>query len=117
MEEQFWAKSGENSHKSLFWTAYSNLDRIEGIQKAEACITAHGFITDFKEFSDLGINICIEIDGFKVGDLYAALSANFSMDPFEPAPVQAGESKQIYLNISFKKGSGNLSTVVPEVPG
>lgn len=104
---------------NIFWTGICMRHRIEGLQEAEEIIDALGFITDFKQFSDLAISLVIDIETCKVNTLYHALSEKFTLDPFEDLKVKADDkrSTQIFFNISFTEGHGDLKIEVPSVPG
>ena len=104
---------------NIFWTGICMQHRIEGMQEAEEIIDALGFITDFKQFSDLAIGLVIDIEACKVNKLYHALSGKFILDPFEDFKVKADDkrSTQIFFNISFTEGHGDLKIEVPSVPG
>jgi hypothetical protein len=112
--------STENHHNgNIFWTGICMQHRIEGMQEAERIIDALGFITDFKQFSDLAISLVIDVEACKVNRLYLALSEKFRLDPFDELKVGEDDktSTQIFFNISFTEGHGDLKTEVPSVPG
>jgi hypothetical protein len=116
----FLKKTADTQHKgNIFWTGICMQDRIEGMQEAEKIIDALGFITDFKQFSDLGISLVIDVEACKVNRLYHALSEKFRLDPFEELNLFEDDktSVQIFFNISFAEGRGNLSIELPNVPG
>ena len=120
MEDSLWSNSTETHHKgNIFWTGICKQHRIEGMQEAEEIIDALGFITDFKQFSDLAISLVIDVEACKVNKLYHALSEKFVMDPFDEIQVENDDtnSTQIFFNISFTEGHGELKIEVPNVPG
>ena len=112
-------KNESHNIGTIYWSGIFMQDRIKGIQEAETIIDELGFITDFKQFSDLAICLIIEIEQDKVNALYHALTEKFKMDEFTVIPEQKGGiiSQQIFFNISFKEGHGNLKVEVPSVPG
>jgi hypothetical protein len=120
MDQALENNSTETQHmRNVFWTGICKLPRIDGIQEAEKIIDELGFITDFKQFSDLAISLVIEIEACKVKKLYHALSEKFTLDPFEALKVGEDDktSTQIFFNISFTEGHGDLKIDVPSVPG
>lgn len=103
--------------QSIFWTAVTARDRITVIQDVENIIGKYGFITEFKEFSDLGINICIELGKNKLSELHQALKTALSINELQAISSEAPSELTVYLNISFLKGHGDLKIEVPAVPG
>lgn len=104
---------------TIYWSGIYMHDRIKGMQEAEKIIDELGFITDFKLFSDLAISLVIEIDQDKVNALYHALTEKFRMNEFTDISEQKTGiiSQQIFFNISFTEGQGELKIEVPRVPG
>lgn len=98
---------------ALHWTAYTGQLRFSALQEVENIINQFGYIVNFKEFSDLAINIEIEIEPSRIEDLHKALSKHFTIDE----PVETGNWSTIFLNITFGSGTGDLKIPVPEVPG
>ncbi|HEY1045553.1 MAG TPA: hypothetical protein VGF79_03880 [Bacteroidia bacterium] len=98
---------------ALHWTAYTGHLRFSALQEVEKIINQYGFIANFKEFSDLTINIEIEIEPSKIEGLHKALSDYLTIDE----PVEIGNLSTIYLNLTFGAGTGDLKIPVPEVPG
>ena len=47
--------------KSIFWTGYSNQNRLIALHKIEEIISQFGYITDAKQFSDISIMLKIEL--------------------------------------------------------
>ena len=105
--------------ESLFWAGVCLKHRIEGIQEAEQIIDSYGFITDFKQFSDLAVSISIEIEAGKVMPLYNALALTFKMAGFKDLGVAISDKTAtiILFNLSFARGSGDLRVEIPSVPG
>lgn len=100
----------------FFLTAYCSCDRTAGITELERIVGKHGFLLDFKIFSDISISMIIEIEEGKVGDLYTALNEFVSLQDFE-APGPSLRECLVFLNVTFTRGAGNLRMEVPEVPG
>jgi len=103
--------------RKLYWTGYCNKERSAAISETEHIISSFGFITDFKRFSDISISMTIEIEEFKIDDLYIALKNYLSLSDFEKLNSDSGNECIIYLNTSFTRGTGDLLIEVPAVPG
>ena len=103
--------------KNFFWSGYCSKERIVAIKGIEEIITAFGFITDFKLFSDIAISIQIETEELKIDKLYTALSEYISLNEFEKVYSFSSNECLVSLNITFTKGTGNLKIEIPSVPG
>lgn len=103
--------------KPIFWTGYCKRDRIAAISEIENCISIYGYITDFKQFSDVSLSICIEVAKSKIDLLYLELSKCIILDDFEWFHSDSEVDCQVFLHISFSQGKGDLKVVIPEVPG
>jgi len=103
--------------ENIFWTAFSNNERHSEIDKIKNVVSKFGDIVDFKFFSDLSLNVKIEIEELKIDDLYENLKNIIGIDKFEYLNSTSQKERTVYLNITFIKGTGNLSIEVPSVPG
>lgn len=104
-------------NKKRYWTAYTDLQRHIGIPIVETTISRWGHITDYKMFSDVVVTLTIEIEARKVDALYADLKAVVELDECPPLQSDSEMEIQIYLNMTFVKGTGNMKHEVPAVPG
>jgi hypothetical protein len=105
------------SMNNIFWTGYCNNERIIAINEIEKIINSHGFIIDFKQFSDISLSIKIEMEELNIDKLYAALKSYMSLNNFEPLNSSSNRERCVFLNITFNKGTGDLRIEVPAVPG
>lgn len=103
--------------KSIFWTAYSNNERIAAIIEIERVISSFGFITDFKQFSDISISLKIEIEECKIFELFKTLENIIAIDKCDEQFSTSNRERIIYINITFTKATGNLIIEIPAVPG
>jgi len=103
--------------KHTFWTAYSNKNRILTISEIEKMVSVYGYITDFKQYSDISIMIKIEIEELKIDNLYNDLSKYINLDNIEQLSSSSNKERIIYLNITFTTGTGDVRIEVPAIPG
>jgi hypothetical protein len=103
--------------KHIFWTSFSNRERHLTIEEIKNTVAKYGYIVDFKQFSDLSLNLTIEIEDLKVAGLYKDLKNILSMEDYEDSEAVPGKEKTVFLNVTFLTGTGNLKNVVPAVPG
>ncbi len=103
--------------ENIFWTGYSNEERHSTINEIKSIISKYGDVVDFKLFSDISLNIKIEIAELKIDKLYDALSIKIGIDKFEYLNSDSNQERIVYLNITFNKGTGNLKIEVPSIPG
>jgi hypothetical protein len=100
-----------------FWTAYSNDERHSAIDKIQSVVSKYGDIIEFKFFSDISITLIIEIMESKIGKLNNELHDILTIDKYDHYNLTSQNERTIYLNITLTKGTGNLKTEVPSVPG
>jgi hypothetical protein len=103
--------------ENIFWTGFSNGPRHEVISEIQNIVSRYGAIVDFKQFSDISLSLCIEIEELKIDSLRAELNQILGLDQSEAFNSVSKKERTIYLNITFNKGSGNLKIEVPAVPG
>jgi len=92
-------------------------NRHEGINKIEHIVNNHGYIIDFKRFSDISINLIIEIEKNKIDSLYHDLDEFMFMEEFNKLNSTSTKECTVFLNVTFKRGLGNVRIKVPNVPG
>lgn len=102
---------------NIFWTGYSHDERHTAINTLKHIVSKYGDIVDFNLFSDISISIKIEIEEFKIDELYKDLCSFIGMDKFKSLNSTAKKERTIYLNVTFSLASGNLKIEVPSVPG
>lgn len=103
--------------ENIFWTGFSNDERHAAITKIQQVVSTYGDIIDVHLFSDLSLSMTIEIEEFKIDKLYDALTGEINMQKWEPLNFVSNKERNVYLNITFAKGTGNLKIEVPSVPG
>jgi len=106
-----------HSNRHVFWTGITGKERFQVIQEIEVCVSQYGFITEFNQFSDLDMNLCIEVDTIKLDKLFNALQTIIQLDKDKNDVNLDITSQMVYLHLSFLKGQGNLTIEVPAVPG
>jgi len=103
--------------ENIFWTGYSNKDRYSTIAALQTVVARYADIVDCKLFSDIAVNITIEIEERNINALFNALKDNIGISEFEYLSSISAKERTIYLNVSFAQGSGNLTIETPAVPG
>ncbi len=101
----------------FFWKAYCSKDRTQSITEIRNIISKHGFIVDFKRFSDVSISMVIEIEKQKVCGLYRNLNEYMNLDDFKEFESSSIEECVVLLNVTFTKSTGDMKIEVPAVPG
>jgi hypothetical protein len=115
MNDFYWAFL--NERKYIYWKGYCSKDRNEAIYEIENLVNRYGSITDFHMFTDIEINIKIEIEEQNIYNLYAELASYIALDSYEDLNSKSRNERSILLNITFLKSTGNLKIEVPNVPG
>ena len=103
--------------ENVFWTGFSESDWLSVIDKIRRVVSVYGSIVDVRLFSDISLNMTIEIEELKIDKLYEDLTHVITLQ--KPAYLNSISKRErtIYLNITFTKGTGNLRIEVPSVPG
>jgi len=102
---------------NIFWSAYCIKGRYEALAEIERIIDNHGFITDFKEFSNISLMLKIECEERKIDALYSELAHYMTMDQTVSLNSNSLAERVIFMNVSFPAESGNMRVEVPAVPG
>lgn len=103
--------------QNIFWSGYTNYDRIAAISAIENIVSQFGYIIDFKLYSDISISLVIEAVESHVDSLYEALTSCLHMNDFDRLHSGSSKERTIYLNVTFAKATGNLKNDIPAVPG
>lgn len=103
--------------QNIFWTAYTDKDRHAAISQIQSVVAQYGDLVDIRLFSDISINMTIEIEECKIDKLYEALAIIIAIDKSDLMNSISIKERIIYLNISFSKATGDLKQEVPSVPG
>lgn len=96
--------------------------RTAAISRVEEAVQRlGGFVLDFKAFSDLSLNLIVELDGDGVValvDAVAALGWPVELEPGRDALVaRAAERLEGTVQVTFPEGDGALAHPQPAVPG
>ena len=104
--------------KNLTWAAYSDKNRHEIIGKVKNTITSNdGCILNFNMFSDLALTLSIEIPADRINGLHNDLRAILTISDIGSTNSFQKAECLILLNLSFAKGTGDLKSEIPDVPG
>jgi hypothetical protein len=96
--------------------------RDSAIARAQEEIQRHrGDVLDFKMFSNLSLNVIVEMSGAGVAALVEALEASGWSVEVEPdreaLAVRAADRLEGTLQVTFPEGDGELRIPLPVVPG
>lgn len=104
----------------LNWKIFSVQERNKAIEAFKAIISSNdGFIVNSNFFSDLALTLTIEIEERRIKELHSAISQVANVSELEDIPFnpESVDEWWIFLNINFIGGTGELKTIVPEIPG
>ena len=101
----------------FFITGYCDKERLPVINEIKEIINIHGFIVDFKMFSDISMNIAIETEERKIRGLFCDLKNVLILDEFRNPSSNSSNESLVLLNVTFNKGTGDVRRHVPSVPG
>ncbi|MEM9982064.1 MAG: hypothetical protein AAF734_06180 [Bacteroidota bacterium] len=104
----------------LNWHIYSHQERNAVINHLKAIISsADGYIISSNFFSDIAMNLTVEIEERNIKTLHYLLSQEMSISKFDVNTFDQASKKEwwIFLNINFGQGKGDLKINIPNVPG
>ncbi len=104
-------------NKPLYWKAYTGMERHVVIERASSTIGRYGAIISHTTFSDIDLFLMLEVEGNNISNLYTALSEFMTLEKEELLGFNPNKDITIFLNITFSRSTGNLTTIVPAVPG
>ncbi len=99
----------------IFWTGFSNKNRITAISEIEKIVGKHGYIIDFKRFSDMSLSINIELEELNIDKLYNDLKNYMNLNDYVELNSTSNRERSIFLNITFTQGNGDLRIEVPAI--
>lgn len=101
----------------LSWKGYTKKDRNQAINDLKDIISDYGYIIESNLFSDMALSLIIETEGGKIQGLRQALEGYLSISN-QNDPEQFKEGYYlIFFNVTFIRGTGNMTHQVPEFPG
>lgn len=101
----------------FFWEAICNDPRILATSKIEEIVRHYGYITDFKQYSDISLMLKVELEESKIDRLYTALAQYLDIEKIAPIHSNSTLECEVFLNITFTESTGNLRIETPAVPG
>lgn len=103
--------------ENIYWAGYSSNERYAAMQTIQQVVSSYGDIVDIHRFSDLSLVLKIEINPSNILLLYEALCKHIGMDKNDHINTTSEKERNIFLNITFSQGKGNLTIPVAAVPG
>ncbi|MCC7506541.1 MAG: hypothetical protein IT259_14655 [Saprospiraceae bacterium] len=100
-----------------YWTGICPNDRQQSIEAIAHCVSRYGTILNSALLSDIALSMMVEVDAGMIGSLHQDLSSLIRIDGANLPIPTLQTSSLLLLNITFTRGSGNLQTTIPEVPG
>jgi hypothetical protein len=103
--------------KRFYWRGFSNEERAKAISDITSIIGSYAIILNSHMYSDLSLNLVLEIDENKIAPMYKKLIDVMRVDGYVENDNEAVRECIILFDITFIKSSGNLRIEVPAVPG
>lgn len=101
--------------KKLYWTGISYDERVKAISEISSTIDKYATILNFQRFSDISLNLVLEIEEYKLHSLYDELCRLIAIDKNDHVHSNSKTTTIVFLNITFAKGTGNLIIEVPNI--
>jgi len=103
--------------KRYYLTGFCIHERRCSINEMEEVVNKHGFLVDFKMFSDVSMSVTIEIQERKVDKFYLELREHMNLKHFTGPEGDSDEECLLMLHVHFAQGTGHLRNELPAVPG
>jgi hypothetical protein len=103
--------------KRYYWNGISKDERIKSISEITAIVDSYAAIINFQRFSDISLSLVIEIEEYKINELYKKLEEVMFIEGFDNALSNSTAECIILFNITFTKSTGDVKYVVPAIPG
>jgi len=88
----------------IYWTGYSNKERVEVLTEIEKYIKKYGRLSNFKSFSGISVSFSIDIGEQNLKPLFDELSEYVRLDDFAMPEVNEKTARVVVFNLSFVDG-------------
>ena len=103
--------------KRYYWNGISKDERIKSISEITTIVDRYAAIINFQRFSDISLSLVIEIEEYKLNELYKKLAEVMFIEGFDNTLSDSTAECIILFNITFTKGKGDMKYEVPAIPG
>jgi len=103
--------------KRYYWNGISKDERIKSISEITTIVDRFATIINFQRFSDISLSLVIEIEEYKINNLFIGLAEVMFIEGFDHTLSDSNAECIILFNITFTKGTGDLKYEVPQIPG
>jgi hypothetical protein len=99
-----------------YWSGISRDERIQAISEITGIVSRYGAILNFQRFSDISLNLLLELEENRLRDLHLNLNKIISIESPDTSFSDSKTDCHVLLNITFIKGTGDLVIEVPNIP-
>ena len=103
--------------RRYYGNGISKDERIRSISEITTIIDRYAAIINFQRFSDISLSLVIEIEEYKLNELYKKLAEVMFIEGFDQTPSDSTAECIVLFNITFTKGTGDMKYEVPSIPG
>ena len=103
--------------RRYYWNGISKDERIKSISEITTIVDIYAAIINFQRFSDISLSLVIEIEEYKLNDLYKRLAEVMFIEGFDQTLSDSIAECIILFNITFTKSTGDMKYEVPAIPG
>lgn len=102
--------------KKYYWSGISNDERTKAISEINSIVNSYATILNFQRFSDISLNLILEIEEGKLNYLLMGLKRIMTIQVDTENTLGSQVECLVLLNITFTKGTGDLEIEVPNIP-
>jgi hypothetical protein len=102
--------------KRFYWTAITNDERIKAIDEITSIVNRYATILNSQRFSDISLNLVLEVDKGRLNDLQNGLNRIMALDCADTDFSDSNAECVVLLSITFTKGTGDLEIENPNIP-
>lgn len=85
----------------IYWSGYSDKDRVEALTDIEKYIKKYGYLADFTSFSGNAVSFKIKIEERNIKLLFDQLREYLRLDDFKMVETDAKIERVVLFNLSF----------------
>lgn len=99
-----------------YWSGISSDERIKAISEITSTVSRYAAIINFQRFSDISLNLLLEVEENRLMDLHKSLKKIISFVSPDASSSDSSADCLLLLNITFLKSTGDLEIEVPNIP-
>jgi hypothetical protein len=102
--------------KRYYWSGISNDERTKAISEITGIVNRYATILNFQRFSDISLNLVLEVEECRLNDLQISLKNIMSIEGIDTNLTDSKTDCIVLINITFTQSTGDMKIEVPNIP-